>query len=165
MAEAPTAKEEDFEAYLASLPDPCIWKAQPCSPLPHLPVHLSSIAPISRVGCDLLLRPLAGPGMRRLLAGPVTTQCPPLIPAAAAQAGPHAAKPCTLVVQVVRSARPLSKPLGYRGASNLRRLYEQADMPDRLVVLGDSLCSFNPVRSALLRYMNGTALFKHVGRA
>ena len=48
-------------------------------------------------------------------------------------------------VQVVRDARPLSKPLVYRGGSNLRRLYEQADMPDRLVVIGDSLCSFNPV--------------------
>ena len=58
----------------------------------------------------------------------------------------HAAKAYTLVVQVARASRPLSKPLVYRGASNLRRLYEQADMPDRLVVIGDSLCSFNPVR-------------------
>ena len=47
MAEAPTGKEEDFEAYLASLPDPGIWKVQPCLPLPHLLVQLSLIVAIS----------------------------------------------------------------------------------------------------------------------
>lgn len=51
-------------------------------------------------------------------------------------------------LQVVRSARALTQPLFYRGGSNLRRMYEAADLPDRLVVVGDSLCSFNPVRSS-----------------
>ena len=39
----------------------------------------------------------------------------------------------------------------YRGGSNLRRMYEDADLPDRLVVVGDSLCSFNPARSSPTR--------------
>ena len=72
-------------------------------------------------------------------------------------------------MQVARASRPLSKPLVYRGASNLRRLYEQADMPDRLVVIGDSLCSFNPVRPPehllfMLRELRSFFLFKHVGQ-
>ena len=29
VAEAPTATEEGFDAYLAALPDPCIWKVPP----------------------------------------------------------------------------------------------------------------------------------------
>ncbi|KAK9825470.1 hypothetical protein WJX81_006761 [Elliptochloris bilobata] len=50
----------------------------------------------------------------------------------------------TLGGLTVRNARPLCKPLLYCGGSNLRRLYEAADLPDRLCVSGDSLCSFNP---------------------
>ncbi len=48
----------------------------------------------------------------------------------------------------MRSAKALTQPMFYRGGSNLRRMYEAADLPDRLVVIGDSLCSFNPVRSS-----------------
>jgi len=44
------------------------------------------------------------------------------------------------------SADPLSPILTYRFSSSLRRHYEQMKaFPDRLLVMGDAFCSFNPV--------------------
>ncbi len=47
---------------------------------------------------------------------------------------------------VIADAEPTSPVWGYRHTSNHRRHYERLpDMPGRLLVIGDSLCMFNPL--------------------
>ena len=47
---------------------------------------------------------------------------------------------------VIAEAEPTSPVWGFRHTSNRRRYYERLpDMPRRLLVLGDSLCTFNPL--------------------
>ncbi len=47
---------------------------------------------------------------------------------------------------VIANAEPTSPVWGYRHTSNHRRHYERLpDMPGRLLVIGDSLCMFNPL--------------------
>lgn len=46
----------------------------------------------------------------------------------------------------VQVAEPISKPYGYRGTESRWRHYEKLPRwPERLVVLGDAFCGFNPV--------------------
>lgn len=53
---------------------------------------------------------------------------------------------CDEVHRAIRGAEPLGDILTYRFPAHLRRHYERmARTPDGLVVLGDSLCSFNPI--------------------
>lgn len=51
-----------------------------------------------------------------------------------------------LMYEAIRDAEPLTDIVGYRATQNVFRHYEQlAQWPDRLLVIGDSVCSLNPV--------------------
>ncbi|MET0524735.1 MAG: FAD-dependent monooxygenase [Nocardioides sp.] len=50
-----------------------------------------------------------------------------------------------LLHDAIVSAQPASPICGFRHTENRRRHYEEADLPGRLLVVGDSLCAFNPV--------------------
>ena len=50
-----------------------------------------------------------------------------------------------LISDAIGSAAPDSPIFGFRRAANRWRHYEKTAMPGRLLVIGDSLCAFNPV--------------------
>jgi 2-polyprenyl-6-methoxyphenol hydroxylase-like FAD-dependent oxidoreductase len=67
--------------------------------------------------------------------------------------------------KALKDAEPISQPYGYRGTSSRWRHYEELDSwPERLVVLGDAFCGFNPVygQGMSVAAMSAVALAKHV---
>ena len=49
------------------------------------------------------------------------------------------------IQRLIQVAEPIDTPAGFRFPASTRRYYERTQLPNNLVVLGDSLCSFNPV--------------------
>lgn len=47
--------------------------------------------------------------------------------------------------QAIKEAEPVTRSFAYSDMTNLRRLYEDIKLPNRLAVVGDSLAAFNPV--------------------
>jgi 2-polyprenyl-6-methoxyphenol hydroxylase-like FAD-dependent oxidoreductase len=52
---------------------------------------------------------------------------------------------CEEIHTSVRAGEPIDNPISFRFPASVRRRYERVRMPWNLIVLGDSLCSFNPV--------------------
>ena len=46
---------------------------------------------------------------------------------------------------MIRAAEPIDAPVAFRFPASTRRYYERIDLPRNLVMLGDSVCSLNPV--------------------
>ena len=52
---------------------------------------------------------------------------------------------CNEIHTAVRDGEPIDNPIFFRFPASVRRRYERVRLPRNLIVLGDSLCSFNPV--------------------
>jgi 2-polyprenyl-6-methoxyphenol hydroxylase-like FAD-dependent oxidoreductase len=47
--------------------------------------------------------------------------------------------------EAIAGAEPLTDAVAWANTANVRRHYDQVQLPDRLLVVGDSACAFNPV--------------------
>jgi 2-polyprenyl-6-methoxyphenol hydroxylase-like FAD-dependent oxidoreductase len=49
------------------------------------------------------------------------------------------------IYEAISGAEPLTDAVGWASTANVRRHYDRVQLPDRLLVFGDSACAFNPV--------------------
>jgi hypothetical protein len=74
------------------------------------------------------------------------------------------AAPSPLLGEIARRAEPVSDIYVYRQDGSLRRHWEEADLPARLVVAGDAVSSFNPIygQGIALAAIGGAILAKQL---